>query len=45
MTGMEEARQEIATLVAKYQNLSEKDVKKYTEADTRRVLLSKEEIT
>ena len=39
MTGMEEARQEMATLVAKYQNLSEKDVKKYTEADTRRVFI------
>jgi type I restriction-modification system DNA methylase subunit len=36
---MEEAHQEIATLIAKYQSLDEKTVKKYSEADTRRVFI------
>jgi len=35
----EEARQEIARLVAKYQGLTAPTIKKYTEADTRRVFI------
>ncbi len=35
----EEARQQIAELVAKYQALDEKDIRTYTEADTRRVFI------
>jgi type I restriction-modification system DNA methylase subunit len=39
MAAIEEARQEIAELIAKYQSLDEKTVKKYSEADTRRVFI------
>ena len=39
MPATEAARQEIASLVDKYQNFGEKDIKKYTEADTRRVFI------
>jgi len=35
----EEARQEVAKLVAKYQSLTATAIKKYTEADTRRVFI------
>ena len=35
----EEARQEVANLVAKYQGLTRTAIKKYTEADTRRVFI------
>ena len=35
----EEARQEIAKLVTKYQSLNEKTIKTFTEADTRRVFI------
>jgi type I restriction-modification system DNA methylase subunit len=35
----EQARQEIANLVAKYQSLTAATIKKYTEADTRRVFI------
>jgi len=35
----EEARREIGKLVAKYQKLTAAAIKKYTEADTRRVLI------
>ena len=39
MSASEEARQEIARLVAQYDSLNEKDIRKYTEADTRRVFI------
>jgi type I restriction-modification system DNA methylase subunit len=39
MPALEEAHQEITSLVAKYQSLDEKAVRKYTEADTRRVFI------
>jgi len=35
----EEARQEVAKLVAKYQNLDEKTIRTFSEADTRRVFI------
>jgi len=35
----EEARREIANLVAKYKNLTSATIKKYTEADTRRIFI------
>jgi len=35
----EEARQETAKLVAKYQSLTATAIKKYTEADTRRIFI------
>jgi hypothetical protein len=38
-TTQEEARQGIAELVARYQALDEKAIKKYTEADTRWVFI------
>ncbi len=38
-TSQEKARQEIANFVAKYQSLSPAAIKKYTEADTRRVFI------
>ncbi|MEA3253901.1 MAG: hypothetical protein U9Q17_03020, partial [Chloroflexota bacterium] len=35
----EEARKEISRLVGKYRGLTSTDIKKYTEADTRRVFI------
>ena len=35
----QEARQELGKLVAKYQNLTPAAIKKYTEADTRRIFV------
>ena len=35
----EEARQEIAKLVTKYQSLNEKTIRSFSEADTRRVFI------
>lgn len=37
--GKEEARQELSRLLDKYQSLTQADIKKYTEADTRRVFI------
>ncbi len=39
LVGKEKTRQEIARLVAKYQGLTAPTIKKYTEADTRRVFI------